>query len=299
LRFEPLKHKGLSNHDKNGERKAVIFSGCTGDLFSSSEIRSVMKLLGKFAYKTELISGYCCGEPAFARGLKTEGDERLKESIIRLKEYISSETPVIFTSPSCMLPFFEHAEKFFNKNEIKKVKKYFYEAVSFLREHLLRMKDDFRAEMKEDSELQLLGQVSRKFFNTIELKVAVQIPCHLKVLREENSLIEFVRMLPVADIIELKTNCCGFGGSRGFEKKWAKHAEKIGEALADEICTIKPDIIVSPCVTCRLQIRKLLGIKTMFSESDDLHNFVLSKGLHNLGKRLVVHPLVLASEMLK
>jgi len=46
-------------------------------------------------------------------------------------------------------------------------------------------------------------------------------------------------------------------------------------------------------------MRKLLGIKTMFSESDDLHNFILSKESQNLGKILVVHPLILASEMLK
>lgn len=299
LRFEPLKHKRLSNYDKNDERKAVVFSGCVGDFFSSSEIKSAIKLLEKFEYETELISGYCCGEPAFARGFKAEGEAKLKESITGLKEYVNSETPVIFTSPSCMLPFFEHPEKYFNKNEIKKMKRYFYEATSFLKEELLRIKDDFRAEIKADSEHQLLEQVSRKFFNNIELRIAVQIPCHLKVLKEENSLIEFIRMLPVADITELKTNCCGFGGSRGFEKKWAEHAEKIGEALADEICTVKPDIIVSPCVTCRLQMRKLLGIKTMFSESDDLHNFILSKESQNLGKILVVHPLILASEMLK
>ncbi|GAI78024.1 unnamed protein product, partial [marine sediment metagenome] len=224
-----------------------------------------IKLLEKFGYETELISGYCCGEPAFARGFKAEGEAKLKESITGLKEYVNSETPVIFTSPSCMLPFFDHSEKFFNKNEIKKMKRYFYEGTSFLKEELLRIKDNFIAEIKADSEHQLLEQVSRKFFNNIELRIAVQIPCHLKVLKEEDSLIEFIRMLPVADITELKTNCCGFGGSRGFEKKWAEHAEKIGEALADEICTVKPDIIVSPCVTCRLQMRKLLGIKTMFS----------------------------------
>ena len=299
VRFEPLKHKSLSNHKQNYERKVAIFSGCVGDFFNSSEMKSAMKLLEKFGYRTELISGYCCGEPAFERSFTAEGEAKLQESITRLEEYVNTETPVIFTSPSCMLPFFEYSEKFFNKNEIKKKEKYFNEAVSFFKEQLLRVKDDIKTEIKADSEFQLMGDVSEKYFNKIELKIAVQIPCHLKILKEENSLVEFIRMLPVADIIELKTNCCGFGGSRGFEKKWAKHAEKIGEALADEICAVKPDIVVSPCVTCRLQIRKLLGIKTILSESEDLHNFILSKESQNLGKTLVVHPLILASEMLK
>jgi FAD/FMN-containing dehydrogenase/Fe-S oxidoreductase len=299
LIFEPLKKKELLNHDKKNERKAIIFSGCSGDFFNSSEIKSVLKLLEKLGYETELMSGYCCGEPAFARGFKAEGEAKLKESITLLKEYINSETPVIFTSPSCLLPFFEHSEKLFNKNEIKKVKESFYEAVHFLEEQFLRIKDDFRNEIKEDSESPFPEEISRKFFNNIELKIAVQIPCHLKVLGKDNSLMKFIRMLPVADVIELKTNCCGFGGSRGFEKKWAKHADKIGEALTHEISTVKPDIIVSQCVTCRLQMRKLLGVKTLFSESEDLHNLLLSDESRELGEIRVVHPLILASEMLK
>ena len=105
-------------------------------------------------------------------------------------------------------------------------------------------------------------------------------------------------MLPLKCVIKLNSTCCGFGGSKGFEKKWEKHAKKIGQSLFDEIKDAQPDVIVSSCVTCRFQIRNLLSEKILLSESEDLHKHIFSKNVH-LNKILVVHPLILASEMLR
>ena len=299
MKFEPLKPDILSLNKESYGKKVSVFSGCVGEFFNASEIKSALKLLERFGYQAELISGYCCGEPAYVRGFPAEGEIKLRESLERLKGYIETEKPVIFTSPSCMLPFVDHSEELLGKSGYEKAKKCFYGAESFFREQLLKYKDDLRCEKKEGVEAEIFKQVSKTFFYENNLKIAVQIPCHLKAIKEDNSLIEFLRMLPVADVIELKTNCCGFGGSRGFEKKWAVHADKIGEALADEILRLKPDIVVSPCLFCRIQIRKLLGVKALFSEKEDLREYILSNESKNADKIPVIHSLTLASEMLR
>ena len=203
---------------------------------------------------------------------------QLKKSIIRTGADVEAGKPVIFTSPSCLLPFIEHSEAILRKDEREKIQKSLQEACGFFVDHAR-------------------GHAVRNFFKPIDLKVAIQIPCHLKIIEADKKLVTFVKALSLADTIELKTECCGFGGSRGFEKKWAHHADKIGEALADEIRDFRPHVIVSSCVTCRFQIRKLLGEKSVVSEADDLNSFIRKDGKSS-DKIPVVHPLVLAHELL-
>ena len=298
LSFEPFRQKEISIKKGNKDRQVVIFSGCTGDFFNSSEIKSALKLLEKFQFEAKIKSGYCCGEPAFIRGFKTQGETKLKKSIEGLKHDIESETPVLFTSASCLLPFLEYSKTVSEETVIKKMQRNFFEATVFLKDQILRTYDTSVAANQAETDPKLRDWISERFFKKVDLKVAVQIPCHLKILKQEKSVYEFIRLLPLKSVIELKSTCCGFGGSKGFEKKWAKHAEKIGQSLLDEIMTAKPDVIVSPCVTCRFQIRNILSEKTLFSESEDLHNRIFSKNAHS-NKILVVHPLILASQMLK
>ena len=298
LSFEPFRQKEISIKKGNKDRQVVIFSGCTGDFFNSSEIKSALKLLEKFQFEAKIKSGYCCGEPAFIRGFKTQGETKLKKSIEGLKHDIESETPVLFTSASCLLPFLEYSKTVSEETVIKKMQRNFFEATVFLKDQILRTYDTSVAANQAETDPKLRDWISERFFEKVDLKVAVQIPCHLKILKQEKSVYEFIRLLPLKSVIELKSTCCGFGGSKGFEKKWAKHAEKIGQSLLDEIMTAKPDVIVSPCVTCRFQIRNILSEKTLFSESEDLHNRIFSKNAHS-NKILVVHPLILASQMLK
>ena len=298
LSFEPFKHKEKSAKKGKKYRQVIIFSGCTGDLFNSSEVKSAVKLLEIFQFEAKIKSGYCCGESAFIRGFKAEGETKLEKSIESLNSDIESETPVLFTSASCLLPFLEYSKTLADETVIKKMQKNFFEATAFLKDQILRTYDATLSAEQVVTDPQLRDWNSARYFKKVDLKVAVQIPCHLKTLNQEKSLYEFIRLLPLKSIIKLNSTCCGFGGSKGFEKKWAKHAEKIGQSLLDEIRDFQPDIIVSPCVTCRFQIRNLLGEKILFSEYEDLHNFIFSKNIHS-NKIVVVHPLILASEMLK
>ncbi|MFC2161262.1 FAD-binding and (Fe-S)-binding domain-containing protein [Acidobacteriota bacterium] len=298
LSFEPLRKKKIFLKDGHKNRKVVIFSGCTGDLFNFSEIEATLKLLDKFHFETTIKSGDCCGEPAFIRGFRSEGEEKLKKSIEGLKSYIESETPVLFTSASCLLPFFEYSETLIDETGFKKMQRNFFDATSFIKEQMIKSYDVSLTENRDCHDLVLRDWISDRYFKNNDLKIAVQIPCHQKILTQEKSLLEFVNLLPHKKVIELKSTCCGFGGSKGFEKKWEKHAEKIGQSLMQEILTDKPDVIISPCVTCRFQIRNLLSAKTLLSESEDIQKLFSSKNARS-NKIIVVHPLVLASQLLK
>ena len=298
MELDPLRAEKAEVREGLESKKCVIFTGCVGDFFNASEIKAALALLQKMGFDADILSGFCCGEPAFVRGLKSEGLEQLKKSIFQLRSDIEAEKPVIFTSPSCILPFLEHSEVILGKKEAEKFKKGLHEACSFLVDHFKGNQAETTARIHGmDSDDELLRLAVRKLFRPANLKIAVQIPCHLKVIGADHKLISLIQALPGTDVIELETKCCGFGGSRGFEKKWAHHAERIGENLRDEIQSFQPQIVISSCVTCRFQIRKLLGERTLVSEYDDFHKYI--RGEEQKCERIhVVHPLILAHELL-
>jgi len=298
MEFNPLRLEKLEYQESSKNKRCILFAGCVGDFFNDSEIKAAFELLEIFGYEAEILSGYCCGEPAFVRGLRSEGLKQLKKTIDRLIDDVIAKKPVIFTSPSCLLPFLEHSEVILEKDKADKINKGLHEACSFLLDDFSR-NQKFATTKKKGigSDEESLRNTIGIFFRPADLKIAVQIPCHLKIINADRKLISFIKALPVADIIELETKCCGFGGSRGFEKKWAQHAEKIGENLGDEIRSFQPHIVVSSCVTCRIQIRKLLGERILVSEYDDLHKFIWEEE-KNCEKIHVMHPLVLAYELL-
>lgn len=283
MKFDPPGSRIKKNRSRQPEKNVTLFSGCVGDFFNSSEIKAALALLKKCGYDADILSGFCCGEPAFVRGLKPVGLKQLARSIHQIKAKSGADEPVIFTSPSCLLPFLEYSEEILGKQEAPRFKKNLHEACGFLEEGLMVSRSDANINL----------------FRSNGLKLAIQIPCHLKMIGGDKKLVSFMSSLPVRKTRVLETNCCGFGGSRGFEKRWAQHAERIGLSLANEILAFKPHIVVSPCVTCRLQIRKLTGMDLTVSESEDLRKFIHSQEAdHKSGDIQVVHPLVLAYEML-
>jgi FAD/FMN-containing dehydrogenase/Fe-S oxidoreductase len=296
---DPLRPKKMTYPKSSGDKKCVIFTGCVGDFFNADEIKAALALSDKIGLDADILSGYCCGEPAFVRGLSDEGLKQLKKSFDRVIPDLEAGNPVIFTSPSCLLPFREHSGAIIGKEEGEKILKNLHEACGFFVDRLMEIPRSESLEIQgADNGKSALEHAVKDIFKKLELKIAVQIPCHVRNIGADRKLLSLVNALTSSDAIELKTRCCGFGGSRGFEKKWAPHAERIGEALASEIRSIQPRIIVSSCVTCRLQIRKLMDGRISLSESSDLRTFIKGSYKENSREILVVHPLVLAHELL-
>lgn len=297
--MDHLRPKKMTHPKRSCDKKCVIFTGCVGDFFNADEVKAALALSDRIGLDADILSGYCCGEPAFVRGLAQEGLQQLKKSLDRLNPDIEAGNPVIFTSPSCLLPFREHSGEVFEKDEGEKIQKNFHEACAFFVDRLMEISRSASVGVQgADIGKSVLEREVKDLFKKVDLKIAVQIPCHVKSIGADRKLVSLVKTFSSSDVIELKTRCCGFGGSRGFEKKWATHASLIGEAIASEIHAIQPRIIVSSCVTCRLQIRKLLGVRISHSESSDLHTFMQGSYKKNSMEIIVVHPLVLAHELL-
>jgi glycerol-3-phosphate dehydrogenase subunit C len=100
-------------------------------------------------------------------------------------------------------------------------------------------------------------------FKPLRKKAAYFVPCHLKALNIGLPALELMRLVPELDISLIEAECCGLGGLYGFKKEKFFVAEEIGRDLAREVARLKPEVIVTDCEGCRMQINRLTGIKVV------------------------------------
>ena len=95
------------------------------------------------------------------------------------------------------------------------------------------------------------------------MKAAYFAPCHLRSLDIGLPALELLRLVPGLDVSLVEAECCGLGGLYGFKKEKFAIAEEIGKDLAEAVARMKPDIILTDCEGCRMQIRHLTGLKVL------------------------------------
>jgi glycerol-3-phosphate dehydrogenase subunit C len=100
-------------------------------------------------------------------------------------------------------------------------------------------------------------------FKELSLKVAYFAPCHLRALGIGLPALEILRLIPGLKIDNIEVDCCGMGGTFGFKKEKYEISQEIGRDLAEAIDRLNPEIVVTDCEGCRMQIRHLTGLKVL------------------------------------
>ena len=75
-------------------------------------------------------------------------------------------------------------------------------------------------------------------------------------------------------ISDIQGGCCGLAGTAGMQKKHHDLSDAIGSLLNSKIAEFAPDIILTECAACKMQIEHLTG-------------------------KLVLHPIKLLAEAMK
>jgi len=98
-------------------------------------------------------------------------------------------------------------------------------------------------------------------FSHVSGRVVYYPPCHL---REQNIGRPYQKLLNLLPDINLKPvdgnlYCCGMAGIMGFKKDFHDTSIQLGNRLMAKIKTMKPDKLVTDCLSCRLQFNQLLS----------------------------------------
>jgi FAD/FMN-containing dehydrogenase/Fe-S oxidoreductase len=89
-------------------------------------------------------------------------------------------------------------------------------------------------------------------------RIAYHAPCHLQALRGDLVTVDLFRRLGM-EVIDINGGCCGLAGTAGMQTKNRRMTDAIGGALKKKIEAINPDMILTECAACGMQIEHLTG----------------------------------------
>ena len=62
------------------------------------------------------------------------------------------------------------------------------------------------------------------------------------------------------DVVDDTYDCCGMGGIMGFKRDFHAHSLKLGAPVVAKIEALEPDMVVTDCLSCRLQLAHMTAL---------------------------------------
>ena len=240
----PTFRRWFQEHQPKGNKKIAYFYGC---YINTNEVdigKATVQVLEANGLEVTLPRQSCCGIPMLGAG-DFEGARRMAlRNVPSLLNTIRSGSEIIFSSTSCGHMIKHDYSHLLSIPGAEEVAQHFFDIFEFLRN--LKESNGFNTSVQE-----------------VPLKAAYFAPCHLRALGIGLPALEILRLIPGLKIDNVEADCCGMGGTFGFKKEKYELSQEIGRDLAEAVDRLKPQIILSDCEGCRMQIRHLTGMKVL------------------------------------
>jgi len=227
--------------DAEGRRKVAYFYGCFTNTNETDVGKAVVELLEAYGCAVIVPPQRCCGVPRLGvgdlKGARTMGNRNIELLLPTVRQGLD----IVFSSTSCGLMLRHDYGRILHLPGAEELAGRLFDICEFL----LRLHEE---------------ETTAVTFRPVSLKAAYFAPCHLRSLNTGFPALELLRLVPGLDIRLLDADCCGLGGLYGFKKEKFTIAEEIGKDLAEAASRMKPDLILTDCEGCRMQIRHLTGL---------------------------------------
>jgi len=241
----------FKEHHSKGNKKVVstrnrvaYFYGCYINTNEVDVGKATVQVLEANGFEVTLPPQRCCGIPMLGNGDFKGAKKMGLYNVPSFLQTVRSGLDLVFSSTSCGYMIKHDYGHLLNIPDSDEVAKCTLDIFEFLRN--LRESNGFNKNFKE-----------------LPLKVAYFAPCHLRTFGIGLPALEILRLIPGLKIDNIEADCCGMGGAFGFKKEKYEISQEIGKDLAEAIDRLKPEIILSDCEGCRLQIRHLTGLKVL------------------------------------
>ncbi|MBN2398518.1 MAG: anaerobic glycerol-3-phosphate dehydrogenase subunit C [Deltaproteobacteria bacterium] len=242
---------------RKSRKKVVFFYGCFINYNRPDIGRGVRDLLASLGVRVVIPRQVCCGLPALGNGdIKTARTFARKNARVLVK-YIDKGYDVIYTCTSGGLALTHDYPGILDVPGGKKIAENTYN----LHEYILKLMEE---------------EYIAPVFNPVHRRVAYHIPCHLRALGIGYPAARLFERIPGLEVHILEDNCCGLSGSYGFKKKNEETSTQLGTDAARVIKAVHPDVIMSDCGACRMQLEYFSGIPA-FDPSEILRESLQSR----------------------
>lgn len=240
----PTFRQWFENHPPREGTKLAYFYGC---FINTNEVDvgiATVEVLEANGFQVVLPPQECCGIPMLGNGNLKDARKMGLRNVPSLLQAIRSGADLIFSSTSCGHMIRHEYHHLLNIPDSEEVAKKTFDLFEYLRN------------LKESGSLNIR-------FKKLSFKVAYFAPCHLRSLNIGLPALEILRLIPGLQIDPVEADCCGLGGTFGFKKEKYEISQEIGEDLKEAIDRLEPEIVLTDCEGCRMQIRHLTGLKVL------------------------------------
>jgi glycerol-3-phosphate dehydrogenase subunit C len=234
----------FKEHHSKGNKKVAYFYGCYINTNEVDVGKATVQVLEANGFEVTLPPQRCCGIPMLGNGDFKGARKMGLYNVPSLHNTIRSGLDIVFSSTSCGHMIKHEYSRLLAIPGSEEVAEHTFDIFDFLRN------------LKESRNLNM-------DFKELPLKVAYFAPCHLRSLGIGLPGLEILRLIPGLRIDNIEADCCGLGGTFGFKKEKYEISQEIGKDLAEAIDRLKPEIVLSDCEGCRMQIRHLTGLKVL------------------------------------
>jgi len=232
------------DHQAKGKKKIAYFYGCYINTNEVDVGKATVQVLQANDFEVTLPPQRCCGIPMLGNGDFKGARKMALYNVPSFLDTIRSGSDIIFSSTSCGYMMKYEYSRLLSIPKTEEVSRHLHDVFELLRN--LRESNGFNSNFKE-----------------LPLKMGYFAPCHLRALGIGLPALDILRLIPGLKSDKLEADCCGMGGTFGFKKEKYEISQEIGKDLAEAIDRLKPEIIVSDCEGCRMQIRHLTGLKVL------------------------------------
>jgi glycerol-3-phosphate dehydrogenase subunit C len=234
---------GFKPHFKDKKRVAYFY-GCYINTNEVDVGKATVQVLEVNGFQVTLPPQRCCGIPMLGNGDFNGAKKMARYNVPSFLNTIRSGSDIIFSSTSCGHMIKHEYSHLLNIPGAEEVAQHIFDIFEFLRN--LKESNGFNTHFKE-----------------ISLKAAYFVPCHLRTLGIGLPALEILRLIPGLKIDNIEADCCGMGGIFGFKKGKYEISQEIGRDLKEAIDRLNPEIVLTDCEGCRMQIRHLTGLKAL------------------------------------
>jgi glycerol-3-phosphate dehydrogenase subunit C len=227
-----------------GRSEIAYFYGCFTNTNEVDVGKAAVVCLEAYGYSVSVPPQRCCGIPRLGVGDLQGAREMGRRNLSLLLPTVRGGTDIVFSSTSCGMMLRHEYGPLLDLPGAEELATHLFDICGFL----LNLREEKKASVP---------------FRRLDAKAAYFAPCHLRSLNSGLPALELLRLVPGLDIRLIEAECCGLGGLYGFKKEKYAIAEEIGKDLAQEIARMKPEIILTDCEGCRMQIRHLTGLKVL------------------------------------
>jgi glycerol-3-phosphate dehydrogenase subunit C len=228
----------------SAERKAAFFVGCFNGYNDTQPAKDTVILLDQLGVYVAVPPQQCCGMPMMGNGDLDGARRRAEANLASFQPWLEQGYDVIATCTTGSLMLKEEYPKTLGLSNAEELANRTYD----LGEYLQLLVKEKRLDISK--------------LKPVPKRISYHAPCHLKAQQIGRPFALLLNSIPGMQINILDTNCCGMSGSYGLKAEKYALGMAVGQHLFNTLNSTQPDLAVSECGSCQLQMRHGTGLPT-------------------------------------